>query len=59
MIQLGGKYYTILSLSLNTEETSWTNLNVFKWNLQYSAYRQMSDKFPIQNGLKEGDALSP
>jgi hypothetical protein len=32
---------------------------VFKWNLQYSAYRQVSDKFPIQNGLKQGDALSP
>jgi hypothetical protein len=33
---------------------------VFKQNLKYSAYRQISvDKFPIQNGLKQGDALSP
>jgi hypothetical protein len=33
---------------------------MFKRNLQYSAYRQIqSDKFPIQNGLKQGDALSP
>jgi hypothetical protein len=33
---------------------------VFKRNLKYSEYRQnLSDKFPIQNGLKQGDALSP
>jgi hypothetical protein len=35
---------------------------VFKLNLQYSAYRQKKKcltKFPIQNGLKQGDALSP
>jgi hypothetical protein len=28
-------------------------------NIQYSPHRQKSDKFPIQNGLKQGDALSP
>jgi hypothetical protein len=25
--------------------------------LQYSSYTQKSDKFPIQSGLKQGDAL--
>jgi hypothetical protein len=30
-----------------------------KWNLQYSPYRQnLPDKFPIQNDLKQGVALS-
>jgi hypothetical protein len=43
----------------NTQETRWANQNVFKWNLHYSLYRQKSDKFPIQNGLKQGDSLSP
>jgi hypothetical protein len=42
---------------LNTQETIWANSNVCKWNLQYSAHRLKSDKFPIQNGLKQ-DALS-
>jgi hypothetical protein len=32
----------------NTQEASWANSNVFKRNLQYSAYRQVqSDKFPV------------
>jgi hypothetical protein len=33
---------------------------VFKRNLQYSAIgKYQSDKFSVQNGLKQGDALSP
>jgi hypothetical protein len=32
---------------------------VFKGNTQYGAYRQKSQKFPFQNGLKHGDALPP
>jgi hypothetical protein len=60
MNQLRGKYYTIFSLSWNTQETSWANSNVL--NETYSTVcigRCQSDKFPVQNGLKQGDALSP
>jgi hypothetical protein len=61
MIQLGGKYYTILSLSLeypgNQSGLIKTCLNEI-----YSRDRRgknVSDKFPIQNGVKQTDALSP
>jgi hypothetical protein len=33
---------------------------MFKRNIQHSPCRQnLSDKIPTQNGLKQGDALSP
>ena len=49
MIQLGGRSYIRFSLSLVSPETYsrvWVGKNV-------------SDTFPIRNGLKQGDALSP
>jgi hypothetical protein len=47
------KYYTTFSLNLVTDETNYTNQNVFKQT--YSKTRtdeQLPDAFPIQNGLK-------
>ena len=36
------------------------NKNMSHWNLQHTAGKMfLSDMFPIRNGLKQGDALSP
>jgi hypothetical protein len=60
MIQLGGKYCTIFS----EFEVPMKLVRLIKMclNETYSKVRigtHLSDNFPIQNGLKQGDALSP
>jgi hypothetical protein len=41
-------------------KTSQAHSDVFKWNIQeIPISKHLSDAFPIQNGLKQGDALSP
>ena len=44
-----------------THETSQINWNVFKWNIQYKPQMgtHLFDTFPMQNDLKEEDALLP
>jgi hypothetical protein len=58
MIQLGGKHYTIFSLSWNTQETSWADLCLNETYSRVRIGKYLSDKFTTQNGLKQGDALS-
>jgi hypothetical protein len=31
---------------------------MFKWNIEVHIGKHLSDSFPIQNGLKQGDGLS-
>jgi hypothetical protein len=60
MIQLGGKHYTTFSLSL--EYPGSVGLIKMCLNETYSTVRigkNLSDKFTTENGLKQGDALSP
>jgi hypothetical protein len=61
MIQFGGKYYTIFSLRL---EYPGKPVGLIKMclNETYSRVhtgKNLSDKSAIQNGLKQGDTLSP
>jgi hypothetical protein len=61
VIQLGGKYYTIFSLSFGISR-KLVGLIKMCLNETYSRVRiskNLSDKFNIQNGLKQGNALSP
>jgi len=60
MIQLGGMSYIRFSLSL----VSLGNVRLIKLSLTETYSRvqvgkNVSDRFPIRNGLKQGDALSP
>jgi hypothetical protein len=60
MIQLGGKYYNILIEFGIPRKLVW--LIKICSNETYSNIRigkHLSDSFPIKNGLKQGDALSP
>jgi hypothetical protein len=58
-IELEGKYYVIFSLSLEYPGKFFDLLRcVWKKRTAQSAYGQIFDKFPIQNGRKR-DALSP
>jgi hypothetical protein len=61
MIQLGVKYYAIFSMSL---EYPGNLVGQIKMCLNYTYSRvcigkDLSNKFPIHNGLKQGNALSP
>jgi hypothetical protein len=61
MIQLGGKYYTTFSLNLVLPRKRVRLIKMYL-NETYSKIRigkHLSGAFPIQNGLKQGDALSP
>ena len=57
IIQLGGRSYIIFSLSWYPHETGKANKNV--WMKPIVESKHLSDVFPIRNGLKQGDALSP
>jgi hypothetical protein len=62
MIQLGGKYYTTFSLNLVTIPGKLVRLIKMRLNETYIKIRigkHLSRAFPIKNGLKQGDALSP
>ena len=50
MIQLGGRSYIRFSLSLVSLAETYSRVRVGK---------NVSDRFPISNGLRQGDALSP
>jgi hypothetical protein len=62
MIQLGGKYCTVSNLiefgvpiTLVRLIKMWLNETYIKVHIGKHLY----DNFPIQDGLKQGDALSP
>jgi len=60
MIQLGGRSYIIFSLNLCPRKL--VRLRKMCLTETYSRVRvgkNLSDRFPIRNGLKQGDALSP
>jgi hypothetical protein len=57
MIQLGGRCCVIFSLSLVALETGKANKMCL--NGTYSRVRVGKRMFPIKNGLKQGNALSP
>ena len=60
MIHLGGRSCILFSLSWDPQETGKASKNLFA--ATYSRVRvgkNFSDIFPIRNGLKHGDALSP
>jgi hypothetical protein len=60
-IQLAEKYYPIFSLSLERPGKP-VGLMEMCLNETYSTMRigrNLSDRCPIQNGLKQGDTLSP
>jgi len=59
MIQLGGRSYIIFALSLGSQETGKANKNVSETYRRVRVGKNLSDMFPIRNGLKQGDALSP
>ena len=59
-MQLGGGPYIIFSLSLGSPR-SWQGIIKTCLTVTYSRVRvgkNLSDMFPIRNGLKQGDALS-
>jgi hypothetical protein len=61
MIQLGGKLYTVFSLRFGLPR-KLVGLIKMCLNETYSRVlirKNLSDKFTIENGLKQGDALSP
>jgi hypothetical protein len=60
MIQLGGKHYNILiefGVPMKLVRLIKVCLNEMGIKVRISKY--LSDNFPIINGLKRGDALSP
>jgi hypothetical protein len=61
MIQLGGKYYNNILTEFGMPR-KLAGLNNVCLNENYNTVhtgKNLTDKFPIQNGLKQGDALSP
>jgi hypothetical protein len=44
---------------LGTHETSYADMCLNETYSKVGIYKNLSDSFPIQNGLKEGHALSP
>jgi hypothetical protein len=61
MVQLGGKHYAVLPLSFLIPRKLVGPIKMCL-NETYSAVcigKNLSDKFPFQNGLKQGDALLP
>ena len=60
VVQLGGRSYIIFSLSLYSHETDKANKDVSdETHSRDRVDKNLSDTFPIRNGLKERDALSP
>ena len=60
MVQLGGRCYIILSLSLVSHETG--KVKKICLNENYSRVqlgKNLSDMFNIRNALEKGDNLSP
>jgi hypothetical protein len=59
MIQLGGKYYTIfIESGIPRKLTGLINMCLNETYSKVCIDKNLSDKFPIQNGLKQEDALS-
>jgi retron-type reverse transcriptase len=60
MIQLGGKYYTIFSeFQVPIKLTRLIKMCLKKRYRKVRIRKYLSDNFPIMNGLKQGEALSP
>jgi hypothetical protein len=61
MIQCGGEYYTCILIEFGVP-MKLVRLIRLCLNETYSKVcigKHVSDSFPIQNGIKQGDALSP
>jgi len=59
MAQLGGRPCKIFSFNLVSPWNNKAIKHVSEWNLQQSPGGQTSDTFPVKNGLKQGEDLSP
>jgi hypothetical protein len=60
MIQLGGRYYTTISLNLVYQGIGrLIKMCLNETHSKIRIVKHLSGAFPIQNGLKQGDALSP
>jgi hypothetical protein len=60
MTQLREKFFTILSLNLEAKKlVRLIKICLIEIYSEVRIGKLLSDKFPIQNGLKQGDALSP
>ena len=61
MIQLGGRIYIIFSLSFGIPKklVRLIKMCLTETNSRVRVGKNLSDMFPIMNGLKQGDALSP
>ena len=57
MIQLGGRSFIIFSLSLGSPRL--VKMCLTETYSRVRVGKNLSDMFPIRNGLKQGNALSP
>ena len=55
MFQLGGRSFIIFSLNLGTG----VKMCLTETYSRVCVGKNLSDRFPIRNGLKQGDALTP
>jgi len=58
MFLLGGRFYIRFSLSL-LKLVRLIKMSLTETHSRVRVGKDVSDKFPIRNGLKQGDALSP
>ena len=61
MIQLGGRFYIIFSLTFGIPKKLVRLIKMYLTETysRVQVGKNLSDMFPIRNGLKQGDALSP
>ena len=59
VIQLGGRSYIFIEFGIPMKLVRLTNMCPTETYSRVRVGKKISDKFPIRNGLKEGDALSP